>query len=74
MKKWSVHLVTDDEYVGELLPETAKASMFDKENQRIETLEYSDEAIGLLYKLMGESVQPRTDFIMENVDFSLVRE
>ncbi len=48
--------------------------MFSPEYQRLETLEWNDEAIDLLHALMGEDVTPRKDFIMENVDFSKVAE
>jgi DNA gyrase/topoisomerase IV subunit B len=37
-------------------------------------MEYSEEAMGLLYSLMGEDVVPRREFIMTNVDFSEIRE
>ena len=36
--------------------------------------EYDEEAMALLYELMGSEVEPRRDFIMENVDFSEIRE
>jgi DNA gyrase/topoisomerase IV subunit B len=37
-------------------------------------MEYSEEAMGLLYSLMGEDVAPRRDFIVTNVDFSEIKE
>jgi DNA gyrase/topoisomerase IV subunit B len=48
--------------------------MFNPTYQRLDVLEWSDEGMGLLYELMGDDVQPRTDFIMKNVDFSEVKE
>lgn len=48
--------------------------MFTKEFQRMDMMEYSEDAIDLLYDLMGEEVDPRRDFIMDNIDFSEVRE
>jgi DNA gyrase/topoisomerase IV subunit B len=48
--------------------------MFDPAYQRMDILEYSEEAMNLLYDLMGEEVEPRRDFIMSNVDFSEIRE
>ena len=74
MKKWSVHLVIGEQYVGELEAEVARQSMFTSEFQRLERMEYSEEAMDLLYSLMGEDVAPRRDFIFENIDFSQVRE
>ena len=59
--------------LGSLEPEQAKISMFG-EHQRMDVMEYTEEAMGLLYALMGEDVAPRRDFIMENVDFSEIRE
>lgn len=66
--------VTRAKGLGELPAETAKASMFTPEFQRLERMEYSEDAMSLLYQLMGEAVEPRKDFIMTNIDFSEVRE
>lgn len=60
--------------LGSLEPEQARESMFNPEYQRLDVMEYSEEAMDLLYALMGEDVAPRRDFIMSNVDFSEVRE
>lgn len=60
--------------LGELDWETARDSMFSEKYQRMETLEWSDEAIELLTKLMGSDVEPRKDFIFNNIDFSTIRE
>ena len=59
--------------LGSLEPEQARASMFG-EYQRMDVMEYNEEAMNLLYALMGEDVSPRRDFIMQNVDFSEIRE
>jgi DNA gyrase/topoisomerase IV subunit B len=48
--------------------------MFNPEYQRLDVMEYSEEAMSLLYSLMGEDVVPRRDFIMTNVDFTEIRE
>ena len=48
--------------------------MSNLEYQRLEVMEYSEEAMSLLYSLMGEDVAPRRDFIMTNMDFSEVKE
>jgi DNA gyrase/topoisomerase IV subunit B len=37
-------------------------------------MEYDEAAMNLLYDLMGEEVEPRRDFIMNNVDFSEIAE
>lgn len=60
--------------LGSLEPEQAKKSMFNPEYQRMDIMEYSEDAIELLHQLMGEEVSPRKDFIMSNVDFSRIRE
>lgn len=67
-------VVTRAKGLGELPAETAHASMFTPEFQRMETLQYSENALKLLYDLMGTDVDPRRDFIMENIDFSEIRE
>ena len=66
--------VTRAKGLGELPAETAHASMFTPEFQRLEVLHYSKEAIDLLLELMGNEVKPRRDFIFENIDFSTIRE
>ena len=60
--------------LGELPAETARASMFTPEYQRIDVMEWDNNAINLLYDLMSDDVQPRKDFIFENIDFSRIRE
>lgn len=60
--------------LGALKPHQAKRSMFDPEYQRLDVMEYDESAMELLYALMGEDVAPRRDFIMENVDFSEIKE
>ena len=60
--------------LGSLEPDQAKKSMFSPEYQRIDIMEYDDSAMNLLYDLMGENVEPRRDFIMNNVDFSEIAE
>ena len=66
--------VTRAKGLGELPAETAQASMFTPEYQRIDVMEWNDNAIDLLYDLMGEDVECRRNFIMEKVDFSKIRE
>ncbi len=65
--------VTRAKGLGELPAETARASMFG-ENQRMDVMEWNEDAIDLLYDLMGMDVEPRRNFIMKKVDFSKVRE
>lgn len=60
--------------LGSLEPEQARKSMFDSAYQRLDILEYTPEAMNLLYDLMGEEVEPRREFLMNKVDFSEIRE
>ena len=60
--------------LGALEADQARNSMFSPEYQRLDIMEWDDEAIDLLCDLMGEDVEPRREFIMEKVDFSKVRE
>lgn len=66
--------VTRAKGLGELQPEIAHQSMFTPEYQRMDIMEYSDDAMSLLYDLMGEDVGPRKDFIFNNIDFSEITE
>lgn len=65
--------VTRAKGLGALSEQQAKNSMFG-ENQRMDVLMPTPEAIYLLEDLMGKDVVPRSNFIFENVDFSEVRE
>lgn len=60
--------------LGSLSADQAKSSMFSPQYQRMDRLEYDDAAIKLLEELMGDKPEPRTKYIFENVDFSLIRE
>ena len=66
--------VTRAKGLGELPMETARASMFTPEFQRMDAMEYNADAMNLLYNLMGEEVLPRKEFIMNKIDFSTIRE
>ena len=66
--------VTRAKGLGELPADTARASMFTAEHQRMDVMEYSDDAMSLLYDLMGSAVEPRKDFIFNNIDFSEITE
>jgi len=66
--------VTRAKGLGELPAETARASMFTSEYQRMDVMEWNEAAANLLYELMGEDVEPRREFIMSNIDFSTIRE
>ena len=66
--------VTRAKGLGELPADTARASMFTSEFQRMDVMEWNESAMDLLYDLMGEEVEPRRNFIMNKVDFSEVRE
>lgn len=65
--------VTRAKGLGALSETQARNSMFG-ENQRMDVLEPTEDAIYLLEDLMGKDVEPRTEFIFKNVDFSMVRE
>lgn len=67
-------VVTRAKGLGELPAETARASMFSPEFQRMDVMEYDENAINLLYELMGEEVASRKEFIMNKIDFSEIRE
>ena len=66
--------ITRNKGLGVMAPESARRSMFTSEFQRMEVLEYSDEAMEILYALMGEDVEPRRNFVMTKIDFSEIRE
>lgn len=60
--------------LGEMDADSVTRSMFTKEYQRMDVMEYSDEAMQILEALMGEDVTPRKEFVFSQIDFSDVRE
>ena len=60
--------------LGALSEEQARKSMFTEEFQRMEQLIPTEDSLYLLEDLMGENVQPRREFIFNNIDFNEVRE
>ena len=60
--------------LGALSEEQARRSMFTEEFQRMEQLIPTEDSLYLLEDLMGEDVQPRREFIFNNIDFNEIRE
>lgn len=60
--------------LGSLEAIEAHESMFTPEYQRLDVFKPDQLSFDLLHSLMGKDVEPRTDFIFKNVDFSLIRE
>ena len=60
--------------LGALSVEQAHNSMFTEKYQRLDVLHPTENAIQLLYNLMGKDSSLRKDFIFNNVDFSQLRE
>ena len=56
--------------LGQMTDEDLKASMFNDEWQHLEPITYSEEGIETLLSLMSEEVEPRKDFVYNNIDFS----
>ena len=48
--------------------------MFTEKYQRLDVLQPTENAIQLLYNLMGDDSSLRKEFIFNNVDFSQLRE
>lgn len=74
MRKNIKGTVTRAKGIGELSPEIARESMFTPEFQRLEVLEPDDISADLLYSLMGENIQPRKEFVFNNIDFREIKE
>lgn len=66
--------VTRAKGLGALSSERARNSMFTEEFQRLEILKPDPDALTLLEELMGSDIDPRREFVFNNIDFSEVRE
>lgn len=66
--------ITRAKGLGELNPEDMEQSMLHPQNRRLEILSMKDAeaAADSLQMLMGEDVEPRREFLFENVDFSIL--
>ena len=66
--------ITRAKGLGELNPEDMEQSMLHPQNRRLEILSMKDveAAAESLQMLMGEEVEPRREFLFENVDFSIL--
>ena len=60
--------------LGALSVDQAHNSMFTEKYQRLDILHPTENAIQLLYNLMGDNPSLRKEFIFNNVDFSQLRE
>lgn len=60
--------------LGALSVDQAHNSMFTEKYQRLDVLQPTENAIQLLYNLMGNNSSLRKEFIFNNVDFSQLRE
>ena len=60
--------------LGAMSVEQAHKSMFTSEFQRMDILEPDSESIYLLEQLMGNDIEPRRNFVFNNIDFSTIRE
>ena len=60
--------------LGAMSVEQAHKSMFTPEFQRMDILEPDPESIYLLEQLMGDDIEPRRNFVFNNIDFSTIRE
>lgn len=60
--------------LGAMSVEQAHKSMFTSEFQRMDILEPDPESIYLLEQLMGNDIEPRRNFVFNNIDFSTIRE
>lgn len=56
--------------LGQMSDNDLKASMFNEEWQHLEPIVYSEEGINTLISLMSEDVEPRKEFVYNNIDFS----
>lgn len=60
--------------LGSLDVEQARRSMFTEEFQRMDVIKATDESLELLCQLMGADIEPRRDYVFNNIDFSTIRE
>ena len=66
--------ITRAKGLGALNADRARNSMFTEEFQRLEVLKPDPSALILLEELMGSDIDPRREFVFNNIDFSEVRE
>ena len=67
-------IISRNKGLGSLSADRARRSMFDEEFQRMDVIMPDVDALYLLEQLMGESVEPRKNFIFNEVDFGEIHE
>lgn len=67
-------VVSREKGLGSLNKITARNSMFNPENQRMDVLEPDGDSISMLCALMSEDNKPRKDFAFNKIDFSEIKE
>ncbi len=60
--------------LGAISVDQAHNSMFTEKYQRLDILQTTENEIQLLYNLMGDDSSLRKEFILNNVDFSQLKE
>ena len=67
-------IITRAKGLGELGPDDMERSMMHPTDRRLEVLSIKEieSATDTIKKLMGEEVEPRREFLFENVDFSIL--
>ena len=67
-------IISRNKGLGSLSADRARRSMFSDEFQRMDTIMPTADALFLLEQLMGEPVEPRREFIFNEVDFAEIHE
>ena len=67
-------VISRNKGLGSLSADRARVSMFSEEFQRMDVIIPDEESLYLLEQLMGEPVEPRRQFIFNEVDFGEIHE
>jgi DNA gyrase/topoisomerase IV subunit B len=67
-------VISRNKGLGSLSADRARVSMFSEEFQRMDVIIPDEESLYLLEQLMGEPVEPRRQFIFNEVDFREIHE
>ena len=59
--------------IGQLDDESLRETMFSVQKRFLEPIEFEDEGVEMLQELMGKDVEPRKEFVFNNIDFGGIK-
>ena len=73
MSNYSKEQIIRVKGIGQLDDESLRETMFSVQKRFLEPIEFEDEGVEMLQELMGKDVEPRKEFVFNNIDFGGIK-